>query len=244
MAGLFAGLDANGTVEVEEEKLGGSGPVSDTGVYDFVVEMAYGGVSAGGAYFIDVKLKTEAGQYMTVKEYITSGTEKGVRPYYIDKEGKQKALPGYSKMNALDILLTGNEAQYPATETKTIPLYNYDAEKDVPTQVEVVTGWIGKPITGLVRAVREFKRVQNEKKQWVESTETKDSAEVIHFVDSVTGQTRSEKMTGKDATVKPQFETKYDSDYVMDKTKGKGKAPAKGGAAATPEAGESPFGAK
>ncbi len=241
--GLFSGLDANGTVEVEEEKLGGGGMVKDTGSYDFVVEMAYGGVSAGGAYFIDVKLKTESGQFMTVKEYITSGTEKGVRPYYIDKEGKQKALPGYSKMNALDILLTGNEAQYPATETKTIMLYNYDAEKDVPTEVEVVTGWIGKPITGLVRAVREFKRVQNEKKQWVESTETKDTAEVIHFVDSVTGQTRSEKMTNKDATVKPQFDTKYDENYVLDKTKGKGKAPSKGGTPA-PEVGASPFGAK
>ncbi len=246
MAGLFAGLDANGTVEVEEEKLGGGGPVKDTGSYDFVVEMAYGGVSKGGAYFIDVKLKTEDGQFMTVKEYITSGTEKGVRPYYIDKkDGKQKALPGYSKMNALDILLTGNEAQYPATETKTIPLYNYDAEKDVPTQVEVVTGWIGKPITGLVRCVREFKRKQNETtKKWEDTTETKDSAEVIHFVDSTTGQTRSEKMTGKEATVKPQFDAKYDSNYVLDKTKGKGKAPAKGGAAATPEVGESPFGAK
>jgi len=240
--GLFDSVDQSVQVEVEEETLASGGLVKDTGAYDFIVEMAYGGVSKGGAYFIDVKLKTENGQRMNVKEYITSGTEKGVRPYYIDKDGKQKALPGYSKMNALDILLTGNTAQYPATETKTIPLYNYDAEKDVPTQVEVVTGWIGKPITGLVRCAREFKRAQNEKKQWVDTTETKEVAEVIHFVDSVTGQTRSEKMTGKEAAVKPQFDTKYDSNYVLDRTKGKGKKPA--AAAAAPEVGDSPFGAK
>ena len=38
--GLFTGLDANGTVEVEEEKLSSGGYVKDTGSYDFVVEMA------------------------------------------------------------------------------------------------------------------------------------------------------------------------------------------------------------
>ena len=122
-------------------------------------------------------------------------------------------------------------------------MWNKDAEKEVPTEANVVTGWIGKPITGLVRCVREFKQVKNETTgKWVNSTETKESGEVVHFVDAVTGQTRAEKLAGKDATVGPQFETKYDSNYVLDKTKGKGSKPA---AAATPAApAASPFGAK
>ena len=40
MAGMFAGIDQSVKVEVEEEKLGGGGYVKDTGVYQFVVEMA------------------------------------------------------------------------------------------------------------------------------------------------------------------------------------------------------------
>ena len=243
MAGMFSGIDQSVKVEVEEEKLGGGGYVKDTGVYNFIIEMAYGGQSAGGAYFLDLKLKTEDGQRMNVREYITSGDAKGIRPYYIDKDGKQRALPGYAKMNALDVLLTGNTEQYPSTESKTIPLWNKDAEKEVPTEANVVTEWIGKPITALVRCLREFKQVKNETTgKWVNSTETKESGEILHFVDPITGQTRSEKLAGKDAAVKPSFETKYNSDYVMDKTKGKGGKPA---AAATPAApAASPFGNK
>jgi len=241
MAGMFSGIDQSVKVEVEEEKLGGGSYVKDTGVYNFVVKMAYGGQSESGAYFIDVKLETEDGQRMNVREYITSGNEKGVRPYYIDKDGKQRALPGYAKMNALDVLLAGNTEQYPSTEPKTIPLWNKDAEKEVPTEVNVVTGWVGKPITALVRCVRSFKQAKNASGQYVETTDTRDSAEIVHFVDAVTGQTRAEKLAGKDATIKPQFESKYNSDYVLDKTKGKGK-PAAAAAPAAPAA--SPFGAK
>ncbi len=236
--GMFSGLDQSNAAEVEVESLGG-GYVKDTGAYDFIVEMAYGGESAGGAFFIDLKLKTENGDRMNVREYITSGEKKGVLPYYIDKDGKQRSLPGYSKMNALDVLLTGNPAQYPETETKTIPLWNKEAEAEIPTQAEVVTGWIGKPITGLVMKTREFKQAKNEATgKWVDTTETRDSAEVLHFVDPVTGQTRSEKIAGKESAVKDQFESRYNSEYVKDKTKGKGKPAAK--AAATPEA-ASPF---
>jgi len=107
----------------------------------------------------------------------------------------------------------------------------------------VLTGWVGKPITGLVRTVREFKRAQNAAGAWVNTTETRDFGEVIHFVDAVTGQTRSEKLTGKDAAVKPEFVKKFNSDYVLDKTKGKGKPSGSTPAADAPPA-DTPFGAK
>jgi len=240
--GMFSGLDTTVKVEVEEEKLGGGGNyIKETGVYPFIVKMAYGGQSKGGAYFIDLTLETEDGKKLNVREYITSGTEKGTRPYYFDKDGKQRALPGYAKMNAVDVILTGNAGQYPETVTKQIPLWNKEAEKEVLTEAEVVEGWLGKPITGLVQMVREFKRAQNPTtKKWEDTSETRDLTEVVHFVDAVTGQTRSEKMADKEASVCAKFQDKYDSDFVYDKTKGKGKPAA--AAAGTPEApAASPF---
>ena len=91
--------------------------------------------------------------------------------------------------------------------------------------------------------VREFKRVKNPAGIYVDSTDTRDFAEVVHFVDAVTGQTRAEKLAGKDAAVKPQFENKFASDFVYDKTKGKGAKP--GATPAAPEApAASPFGQK
>lgn len=242
--GMFDQIDQSVTVEVEEEKLGGGNYINETNAYNFFIKMAYGGQSKGGAYFLDVTLESEDGKTLKLREYITSGEAKGTRPYYVDKDGKQRALPGYAKMNALDVILTGNPAQYPVTETKTIQLWNKEAEKEIPTQAEVVTSWIGKPVTGLVRMTREFKQAQNQTtKKWENTADTRDSAEVVHFVDAVTGQTRSEKMAGKESAVKEQFLTKYDTDYVLDRTKGKGGAPA--AAAATPAApAESPFGNK
>ena len=166
-----------------------------------------------------------------------------MRPYYIDKKtGAQKALPGYSKINALDVLLTGNAEQYPSTETKTIPIYDFDKGEDVLTPSEVVTGWIGKPITGLVRAIRKFKKAKNNSGQWVATAETKDIVEVLHFVDAVTGQTRSEKLAGKEASIKPEFETKFNSSFVIDKTKGAKSSGSASTAPAAPE--DTPFGKK
>ncbi len=240
--GLFTDLAQDDAVVVEEEKLGGGGQyVNETGVYDFVIKMAFGGQSSGGAYFIDMKLETEDGKKMSYRNYLTSGTSKGTRPYYVDRNGKQQALPGYSQLNAVDILLTGSTAQYPQTESKKIPLWNKEAGKEVLTEVEVVTGWVGKPITALVRAVQEFKRADNGSGKWVDTDETKITTEVVHFVDAVTGQTRSEKMAGKDAALKGQFEAKYDSAYVLDRTKGKGKPAGKAAEAEAPA--DSPFGA-
>ncbi len=244
--GLFSNLDQGNEVkiEVEEETLGGGGKwVKETGVYDFIVKMAYGGQSSGGAYFIKMELETEDGKTMEVTEYITSGESKGTRPYYICKKtGKNKSLPGYSKMNAVDVILTGNAGQFPETVEKEIPIWNKEAEKKIPTKTQVVNGWIGQPITALVRCVREFKQAKNAAGKWVNTTETRDSAEVIHFVDAVTGQTRSEKMAGKDAVVKPQFESKYDSAFVYDKTKGAKSKSTDTDTPAPPAA--SPFGSK
>jgi len=244
--GLFSELNQGSEVkiEVEEETLGGGGKwVSETGVYDFIVKMAYGGQSKGGAYFIKMELETEDGKSMEVTEYITSGEAKGTRPYYIcTKTGKNKPLPGYSKMNAVDVILTGNAGQFPETVEKEILIWNKEAEKKIPTKTQVVNGWIGQPITALVRCVRDFKQAKNAAGKWENTTETRDSAEVIHFVDAVTGQTRSEKMAGKDAAVKPQFESKYNSTFVYDKTKGaksKSTTPAASEAPAV-----SPFGSK
>ena len=75
MAGMFAGLDTSTKVEVEEEKLGGAGWVKETGAYDFIIKMAYGGQSSGGAYFVKVDLETESGQKLQITEYITSGCQ-------------------------------------------------------------------------------------------------------------------------------------------------------------------------
>ena len=246
--GLFTELSEQPTAEfeIEEETLGGGGNwISETGVYDFVIKMAHGGQSSGGAYFITMELETEDGKTMTYTNYLTSGASKGTRPYYVCKKtGKNKPLPGYSILNAVDVIITGNPAQYPVTETKQIPLYNKEADAVIPTEAEVVMGWVGKPITGLIKMTREFKQAKNAAGVWVDTTETRDKAEVVHFVDSVTGQTRSEKMASKDAVVKPAFEAKFGSDYVYDKTKG---AKAKAGASKTETAadvGDSPFGAK
>jgi hypothetical protein len=240
---LFAGLNQNDNLELEEEKIGGGSYISQTGVYDFVIEKAYGGQSDSGAYFIDVTMKTKDDKKLQFREYITSGKEKGIRPYYIDKQGKQKPLPGYAKINALDVLLTGNSAQYPLTETKQIPLYNKEAGKEVLTPAEVVTGWIGKPVSALVRMVRDFKQAKNEATgKWENTSDTKEYAEIVHFIDPVTGQTRAEKLAGSEAKVKAQFEAKFKPDFVLDKTKGKATAATK--TTAESEAPANPFGNK
>lgn len=242
--GMFDNLNTAEPIAVEEDSIGGFAKIDKTGAYDFVVDQAYGGQSKGGAFFIKLRLKAENGATLNMTEYITSGSEKGTRPYYIDKTtGKQRPLPGYSKINSLDVLLTGNAGQYPATENKTIMIWNKEANKEVPTPAEVVTGWIGKPITALVKINREFKQAKNAAGDYVDTTETRDFAEVEHFVDPVTHQTRNEKIAGKTTDlIHDQFLERFAADYVADRTKSKNKDGAPAAGTSTPPPADSPFG--
>lgn len=241
--GMFDNLEVETDIEVQEDKVGGGGfaKVDHTGYYGFTIEKAYAGQSPikengdGGAYFVTIKMKSDEGAFFDVTEYITSGNKKGCKNYYFDKENNKQYLPGYNKIKALDSLLGGSDA-YPKTEKKQIMLWDRDAEKELPVEKEVITGWFGKKVGGLVMKILEDK--------YRNPSETVEKYEMQHFLEYDTGRTRNEITLGTSG-FKDKWLTANPEDKVYDKrevSKGSGSAGAGGSNSTTADDGQpNPF---
>jgi hypothetical protein len=135
-------------MDIPEEKDSFGGNVKETGLYPAIVDLAYVKPAASGALMFNVVFKYEDGSTTQLSECIQSGDAKGNKPYYV-KDGKQIALPGFTKISAITELLMGKElAQFTDAdaETKTIKLWDGKQSKEVPTDVQMVTALIGKKV--------------------------------------------------------------------------------------------------
>jgi len=214
--GMFDNLETNETgIETQEDKIGGFAKIDHTDRFKFTIEKAYAGVSKGGAFSVTVHFKSKEGAFFTMTEYITSGTAKGCKNYYLDKDGNKQYLPGYNKIKSLDSLL-GNSRDYPATEKKSLMIWDRDASKEMPTEKEAITSWFGKEIDALIMKKLEDKQVSDGTGKYVSTSESREIYEVQHFLDPVSGQTRNEKTLGKTGFVDKWLKANP-TDKIMDK---------------------------
>jgi hypothetical protein len=56
-----------------------------------------------GAMALNIRAKTEDGKEIRQQLRMTSGTAKGCKNYYEDKNGEKKYLPGFLMANALSL---------------------------------------------------------------------------------------------------------------------------------------------
>ena len=83
--------------------------------------------------------------------------------------------------NSLCLLTVGNEISEMDTENKMIKLWNREAQKEVPTEVPVVTGLIGQEITlGLIRQTVD-RVAKADDGSYVPTGETREENEIDKF---------------------------------------------------------------
>ncbi len=209
---FFKNLKVADDVVVVVDKVGGEfAKVDSTGLYNFTIEKAYAGQSSGGAYSVTIHFKEDNGAKFSTTEYITSGTEKGCKEYYIDKKtGAKQYLPGYNKIKNLDALI-GFDRDFPETKSAQVMLWDYDSKSELPVEKDVITEWIGKKVSALI-----IKRLED---KYNNTTEVATKYEVEHFLDNKTLQTRNEKVAGLFG-FKDKWLAKHPSDFVIDKRVG------------------------
>jgi hypothetical protein len=230
----IAALQLEADVEsTNEDVLGGGGFVLDTGLYPMVVDNAYLDKSSGGAMNINLHLKKKSGGNQVYRQtiYITSGEAKGKKPYYVGKDGKKHPLPGYSLVNMIHMITTGNPLSQVAPEKRLVKLWDFDASAEVPREVPVVTEMVGQEILVGMHKCRENKRA-NQNGEWVDTNEAREFNEInkVFYPD---GFSVTEKAAEADEA---KFVNKWTeantSDYVRDKFKPVAGAPAAGATAA------------
>lgn len=174
MGKLFGKLTTD-KLEQAEDRLGGAQPL-ESGIYDAVVKMAYAGESARGAAFVTVIFDIN-GRELRSTQYVTKATGEN---YYADKNDPKKKhpLPGFTVINDLCLLTTGEELSDQNTEEKLVKIYDFETKKEVPTEVPVLVDLLNKEIkVGLVREIV-WKTKRDDSGNWVDTNETRMQNEI------------------------------------------------------------------
>ena len=238
---LLSNLTTDDTIANERDSVGSSGPL-ESGLYAVNVSLAYLNKSQGGALGLTLHLKTEAGREVRQTLWMTSGTAKGCKNYYEDKQGIKHYLPGFIHANALALLTTGKEISALDTETKVVNAYSPEAKAEVPTKVEMIMDLLGKDIiVGLIKQTVD-KLKKNEATGIYDPTgETRDENEIDKFFRAKDRMTTAE-IRGQAET--PVFIETWEQKWAgktRDRTKGSAPAGAPGmPKAATPAASKKP----
>lgn len=193
MSNPFATMTSSASAKSEDTDSLGGGFVLDTGLYDVTIKMAYAIVAGSGANGVVFEFETSNKKTLRMTEYISSGTEKGCKNFYVDKDGNEQLLPGFLKVDGLCLLATKLELGQQTWEEKLVPIYNNDAKTEVPTKVFVAVSLLGTKLKLGVLKINENKTKKNETTgKYDPINEARDINEVNKVFHAETGKTISE----------------------------------------------------
>ena len=188
---MFDDLDVPADIKERGDKVGYT--QLESGVYSFKLVLAYASVSAGGAKAVNLHLQdTVSGSTLRTTLWVTSGTAKGCKPFYTDKQGNKQYLPGFEQANDLCLLAAATPLSKVTTELKTIMLYSPADKTEVPTEVKVIKELMGADITAGVLQNLVDKNVLNAAGKYVPSGDTRTEVEVDKFFRMKDGLTVTE----------------------------------------------------
>lgn len=187
---LLKNLTTDDTIANERDSVGGFS-VLESDLYPAKIELAYLAPSEGGALSLVIHAKTDQGQDIRSTQWMTSGTAKGCKNFYIDKNGDKQYLPGFIMANALALLTTGKEISELDPEIKVINKYSKEAGAEVPTKVEMLTELVGQEINiGLIKQIVD----KTEKNPAYDPSQPKSDKNLQYIP---TGETREENEVDK-----------------------------------------------
>lgn len=223
---VLAGLTTDKSIVEESDSLGGFS-VLDSNIYKMKVELAYITTAASGAIGLACKFVGENKEIFKPTFWMTSGTAKGGKNYYVTKPGtadeKKHYLQGFNQANGMCLLTTGKEVSVMATEKKVINVYDKDAGKEVPTEVDMLTELLGQVINiGILKQLVN-KNVKNTNTGKYEPTaDTREQNEVDKMFCARTGHEMFTIMEIRAKATEPIFAAKWLEKWegkVQDKTK-------------------------
>lgn len=235
---ILSTLTTNEAIANEKDAVAGGSRILESGLYKAKVATAHVTKSAGGAIGMVLNLKTEDGREVRQTLWMTSGTAKGCKNYYEDKNGDKQYLPGFILANSLCLLTVGQELSSLETEQKVIPLYNAESKSEIPTKVDMLMDLVGKEvIAGIVRQTVDKTKKNDATGVYEPTGETRDENEIDKFFRARDRMTTAEiRAQAETASFIETWDAKM-TGKTRDRTKGAaGAAAANKGAAGLPKA--------
>lgn len=192
------GTGATNAANVEKEKDFSKRTV-DTDIYGATIKMIFAGQAKSGARNVTIQLKLDNGKDYNETIYLSN--KEGKNTY--EKDGKEYYLPGYLLVNNLAIMTTDKPlAELESeVETRTVKLYDFDAKKEVSTDVPAVIPMIGKKVLIAIQEEEFEKQKMNDTTKKYEGTgEVGIKNVIVKAYDPETKRTAVEMRDDKEAT--------------------------------------------
>lgn len=145
---LFGNLTTEG-LEENQDRAGGGGGARETDVYTGTIKVAYAGQSEKGARNVTIIAMLGGTEY---RETVYVTNRKGEN-FFLSKDAKNEdgspkkvALPGFTIIDDLCQVTVEKSLAEMVGEDKIINIYDYEAKKEVPKSVPVLTELTGKPV--------------------------------------------------------------------------------------------------
>jgi hypothetical protein len=157
------------TIEEDKDVLGGGGPLS-TDIYDMVCEYMYLDQTKSGAVMAYGNFKeVNTGRNVRFSECVMSKKSGTLKATYTDKKsGKEKPLPGYSKVFHLAQIvgLDIQDLSGLACEKRALKLWDKELRKETDQEKNVLVDLLGKPLKVAVYKVLETKMEDDGTGSW------------------------------------------------------------------------------
>ena len=239
---IFGNLSNDG-LEESQDRLGGFN-VRDTDVYKGTIKVAFAGQSQGGAHNVTLIVTLPDGEYNETI-YVTN---KQGENWFLNQNDKTKKvpLPGFTTIDDICLVTTGNPLSAQPTEEKIVKVYDYDEKKELPKSVPVLTELTGKEVLlGIVKETVDKNAKNDSTGEYEPTGETRDQnviSKVFHFPSKVTVvEAREAQKAGRDAEAvfHDKWLEKNKGQTIMRAkgANGKGGAP-KGNSGGAPQAGQ------
>ncbi len=200
---MFEHLNTDG-IAPAEDRLGGFQPL-DTDVYAAKIKVAYvtkSGQPNSKAQAVNLVMDAGGREY---REQVWV-TNKAGEATYVDKQDATKlhGLPGYNLVNAIAQIVAGKELKGLASEEKVVNIYDFDAKREMPKSVPVLTELTGGNV--LIAVVRQtVNKTKKQGDEYVATAETKDENFIDAVFDPASKKTLSEATKNSEA----QFHDKW-----------------------------------
>lgn len=158
---MFNKLQTNEqAMEEKSDRLGGGYSPLTSDIYKAKVAYAYGTTSKNGAMGLVVKFLVQTNENSEPRNYTQTfwvSDRKG-NTFYLDKDGKPHNLAGFNQANHLCSIVTEKGLMDLESEEITIPLYNVDQKKELPTTVNALTDLHNAEIALAIKHIRSNKQ--------------------------------------------------------------------------------------
>ena len=214
---FFSDLKNDASIQESKDSVGGGFSPRPSGVYPATIKIVYADTTKDGAKTLSIICSLEDDTEYKETLYLTDNTGKH---FYTSDDGKKSYRHGYVIADSLASLTTGYSLADQDTEQKVVNVYNFEQQKEVPTQVACLTALHDKKVILGIHLQQTIKK-KKEGNTWVDTNEVKQQNVIDKVFHAESGKTVNEfKAKAENADFIETWKSKW-TGQVVDKTKGK-----------------------